>query len=77
MLGLPLLLRSDVAAACDECGAMFDPGAGGYCARCERLLCERHYHGTRWEKLWRVLTRRALCRSCARGEAPVRAPSRA
>jgi hypothetical protein len=37
MLGVPLLRKSDVVASCDECGAMFDPGAGGrticqYCA---------------------------------------------
>ncbi len=66
MLGVPLLRRSEVVAECDECHAMFDPGAGGYCASCERLLCERHYHGSRWEKLWRVLTGRTVCRTCAR-----------
>jgi hypothetical protein len=65
MLGVPLLRRSEVVAECDECRAMFDPGAGGYCHRCERLLCERHYHGTRWEKLWRVFTGRTICRVCA------------
>ncbi len=31
MLGVPYLVKSDVVAACDKCGAMFDPGAGGYC----------------------------------------------
>ncbi len=66
MLGVPLLQRSDVVAACDSCGAWFDPGAGGYCAHCSRLLCERHYHGSRWQRLWRVLTGRTLCRECAR-----------
>ncbi|MEO8879412.1 MAG: hypothetical protein ABI446_03370 [Gemmatimonadaceae bacterium] len=66
MLGVPLLRPPDFVAACDACGALFDPGAGGYCAQCSRLLCERHYHGSRWEKLWRVLTRRTLCRDCAR-----------
>jgi hypothetical protein len=44
---------------------MFDPGAGGYCPLCNRLLCERHYHGSRWQKLWRVLTGRTICRECA------------
>jgi len=65
MLGVPLLRKSEVVAACDECGTMFDPGAGGYCPHCNRLLCERHYHGTRWQRLWRVLTGRTLCRQCA------------
>jgi hypothetical protein len=65
MLGVPLLRRSDVVATCDECSAMFDPGAGGYCHMCERLLCEEHYHGSRWQKLWRVLAGRTICTYCA------------
>jgi hypothetical protein len=44
---------------------MFDPVAGGYCHLCNRLLCEQHYHGSRWQKLWRVLTGRTICRECA------------
>jgi hypothetical protein len=44
---------------------MFDPGAGGYCLVCDRLLCELHYHGSRWNRLWRVLTGRTICQYCA------------
>ena len=65
MLGVPLLRKSDVVASCDECGTRFDPGAGGYCHVCSRLLCEQHYHGSRWQKLWRVLTGRTICQYCA------------
>jgi hypothetical protein len=70
MLGIPLLIRTEHGAVCDECGATFDPGDGGYCPTCTRLLCERHYHGNRWEKLWRVFTRCTSCRQCASRPAP-------
>jgi hypothetical protein len=69
MIGVPLLQRSQLRAECDECAARFDPEAGGFCPRCERLLCERHFHGSRWQRVWRTITGETRCRACA-GEAP-------
>jgi hypothetical protein len=64
MLGIPLLRKSEVLATCDACAMPFDPGAGGYCRRCNRLLCERHYHGSRWQRIWRLLSGETDCREC-------------
>lgn len=64
MLGVPYLLRSEVRATCEVCKAQFDPGVGGYCLRCNRLLCERHFHGGRWQRLWRSVRGATVCREC-------------
>lgn len=68
MLGVPYLLHSDVRATCDVCRLLFDPGVGGYCPSCNRLLCERHFHGSRWQRFWRSIRGAAECREC--GSAP-------
>lgn len=65
MLGVPYLLHSDVRATCDVCGVQFDPGVGGYCSQCTRLLCERHFHGGRWQRFFRSIRGVAECRECA------------
>jgi hypothetical protein len=70
MLGVPYLLQSEVRATCDACESLFDPGTGGYCRRCNRLLCARHFHGTRWQRLWRTVRGATDCRDCERKPTP-------
>ena len=36
---------------CDRCGARFDPVSGGVCARCRRILCGDHLHGSLVQRL--------------------------
>jgi len=70
MLGVPYFVHSELRATCDACKAQFDPGVGGYCPRCDRLLCERHFHGGRWQRLWRSVRGATECRECASAPRP-------
>ena len=70
MIGVPYLLHSSVRATCDVCRAQFDPGVGGYCSSCSRLLCERHFHGGRWQRFLRSVRGVTLCRECAADARP-------
>lgn len=70
MLGVPYLLRSSVRATCDVCRTQFDPGVGGFCSSCARLLCERHFHGGRWQRFLRSVRGVSMCRECAAGAPP-------
>lgn len=70
MLGLPILHRSFLSIDCDACGTRFAPSTGGVCASCQRILCFRHLHGTKWRRVLTELGARPLCVDCRSGNPP-------
>lgn len=63
---MPFFRKSDVRTECDACGYRFDIVHGGVCARCRRILCYSHLHGS-WIQRVRVdLGGEAVCVDCRR-----------
>ena len=61
---------TDLSTECDACGTRIDLITGGTCERCERILCERHLHGSWWRRMVHEFRRPITCVACRRGETP-------
>ncbi|HEU4640945.1 MAG TPA: hypothetical protein VFS44_00730 [Gemmatimonadaceae bacterium] len=70
MLGLPIFRRSTVTADCEACGVRFDTTRGGVCARCRRILCDEHLHGSWARRMMVELGASAMCVECRAGGGP-------
>ena len=60
--------RSVIFTQCEECRANVDLTRAGACARCRRILCNTHLHGSFFRRLYVDIGAEAICVSCrARG----------
>ena len=76
MLGLRIFHKSMWTIDCDACGVRFEPGTGGVCTRCQRILCPQHLHGSWLRRMAVDLGAAAVCVDCRAGKAPTRATGR-
>lgn len=67
MLGLRIFRRSIFTIDCDTCGVRFEPGAGGVCATCQRILCPQHLHGSWVRRMMVDVGAPAICVECRAG----------
>jgi hypothetical protein len=58
-----------MATECDVCQQRFDLVGGGVCARCKRILCARHLHGSWMRRLAVDFGAPSLCVQCRRESA--------
>ena len=65
---MPMLRRSSLMAACDECGRAFDPVKGGVCPACGRLLCGEHFYGSLLRRMLGYLGVPTRCVRCRSGQ---------
>jgi hypothetical protein len=63
----PLFARTTMTTDCEICGQRFDMMAGGVCARCRRVLCGRHLHGSWLRRLAVDFGAESLCLACRAG----------
>ncbi len=65
---MPFFRKSEIRTECDACGYRFDLTHGGVCARCKRILCYTHLHGS-WINRIRVdiVGGQAVCVDCRSG----------
>jgi hypothetical protein len=62
---VPVFRRSEFRADCERCGARFEPGrGGGVCARCRRILCDAHLHGSFLQRVRVAVGAPAVCAQC-------------
>lgn len=53
---------------CDACGYRFDLTHGGVCARCKRILCYTHLHGSWFHRIRvDIAGGQAVCVDCRSG----------
>lgn len=64
MLGLRLFRKSMWTIDCDACGARFEPGMGGVCSKCQRILCPQHLHGSWLRRMVVDVGAAAVCVEC-------------
>lgn len=65
-----LFRSSQISTDCDRCGGRVDMLKGGVCARCRRILCYRHLHGSWVRRLLADLGAETVCTECrAKGTA--------
>ena len=74
MLGLRIFRKSMWTIDCDACGARFEPGTGGVCGKCQRILCPQHLHGSWLRRMAVDLGVAAVCVECRAGRNPAIAP---
>ena len=68
MQGFPsFFTKPHFMADCDRCGDIFDPGKGGVCRRCKRVLCSAHMHGSLVQKIRVYFGAEDLCVECRAG----------
>lgn len=67
MLGLRIFHRSIFTIDCDKCGARFEPGTGGVCTCCKRILCPQHLHGSWLRRMMVDVGAPAVCVECRAG----------
>jgi hypothetical protein len=63
-----------MAIECDRCGVRFNLIHGGVCARCQRILCRQHLHGSWLRVLMVDVGARPVCVDCRAGAAPEGGP---
>ena len=56
--------HSDLWTQCDECRLTFDLTRVGACARCRRVLCNSHLHGSFFRRLLVDLGAEPVCLKC-------------
>lgn len=56
--------RSVIFTQCEECRRSVDLTGAGACARCRRILCNAHLHGTFLRRLRVDLGAEAVCLRC-------------
>jgi len=61
---LRVFMRTEMATECEICGVRFDLIAGGACARCRRVLCARHLHGSWVRRLLVDFGAAPICCEC-------------
>ena len=61
--------QSGFQAQCGLCHMRFDPASGGVCARCKRILCGFHLHGSVVQRMKVYFGREAVCVKCREGGA--------
>jgi hypothetical protein len=57
-------MHSEMATECDACGQRFDLVAGGACARCRKIYCSRHLHGSWMRRLMVDFGSDPVCVAC-------------
>jgi hypothetical protein len=68
---MPFFRKSEMRTECDACDYRFDLTHGGVCARCKRILCYRHLHGSWVHRIVSdVSGRETICVDCRRGREP-------
>jgi hypothetical protein len=63
---LRVFRRSNLWTQCEECGRSVDLSSAGACARCKRILCHTHLHGSFVRRLWVDLGAEPVCVTCRR-----------
>ncbi|HJQ18970.1 MAG TPA: hypothetical protein VJ867_01390 [Gemmatimonadaceae bacterium] len=62
---LRIFRRSNLLTECEECRLPVDLSRAGGCARCRRVLCNRHLHGSFWRRLIvDVMAQAPVCVRC-------------
>ena len=58
--------RSNLWTQCEECKRSVDLSGAGACARCKRVLCHAHLHGSFVRRLLVDLGAEPVCLTCRR-----------
>jgi hypothetical protein len=66
---LRVFARTEMATECDVCKRRFDLVSGGACARCKRVLCSQHLHGSWMRRLIADFGTAPICVDCRRDSA--------
>ena len=66
---MKLFRRSDLSTHCEECKLSYDLTQMGACRECRRVLCNRHLHGSFWQRLKVDFGSPAVCVRCRHGGA--------
>jgi hypothetical protein len=64
MKGVPIFTSALVRTECDICNDRFDTSHGGVCAKCNRILCMKHLHGSWFHRLAFDLGGKSVCVEC-------------
>ncbi len=60
--------RSQLFTQCEECRRAVDLTGAGACARCRRILCGDHLHGSLFRRLAVDIGAEAVCVRCRSGQ---------
>jgi hypothetical protein len=63
---LRVFMQTEMATECDVCQRRFDLVSGGACARCKRILCAQHLHGSWIRRLMVDFGSPPICCACRR-----------
>lgn len=62
--------RSQLYTQCEECRMTVDLSRAGACARCRRILCNAHLHGSFLRRLVVDIGADAVCVRCRSAQTP-------